>query len=69
MTTYWRLSENGWEYEGRISIISENPPTVKEMKDGNYMMKVEDIVIYFDEEIVQDGSPQNDEVREWKKTR
>ena len=64
MTTYWKLSENGWEYEGRISIISETHPTVKEMEDGNYMMKVDDIVIYFDEEIVQDGTPQNDEVRE-----
>ena len=64
MTTYWKLSENGWEYEGRISIISEATPIVKEMEDGNYMMKVDDIVIYFDEEIVQDGTPQNDEVRE-----
>ena len=64
MITYWKLSENAWEYEGRISIISENQPFVKEMEDGNYMMKVDDIVIYFDEEIVQDGTPQNDEVRE-----
>ena len=62
MTTYWKLSENGWEYEGRISIISENQPFVKEMEDGNYMMKVDDVVIYFDEEIVQDRTPQNDEV-------
>jgi hypothetical protein len=64
MKTYWKLSENGWEYEGRISIMSETLPTVKEMEDGNYMMKVDDVVIYFDEEIVQDGTPQNDEVRE-----
>ena len=64
MITYWKLSENGWEYEGRISVISETTPIVKEMEDGNYMMKVDDIVIYFDEEIVQDGTPQNDEVRE-----
>ena len=52
MKTYWKLSENGWEYTGYISITSNEEPTIKIMEDGTYMMSVDGVVIYFDEEIV-----------------
>lgn len=61
MKTYWKLSENRWEYSGYISIISNNPPTVKPLEDGNYMMNVDNVVIYFDEEIVQDYPTEKDD--------
>jgi hypothetical protein len=54
MKTYWKLSENAWEYSGYISITSNEQPTVKPMENGEYIMSVDGVVIYFDEEIVQD---------------
>jgi hypothetical protein len=60
MKTYWLLSENGWEYSGHISITSCEQPTVKRMEDGTYMMNVDGVIIYFDEEIVQDGKSEKD---------
>lgn len=52
MKTYWKLSENGWEYVGHISITSNEEPTIEIMDDGTYVMNVDGVVIYFDEEIV-----------------
>ena len=48
------LSENGWEYTGRISVFSEEKPTVTPCEDGNYRMDVDGVTIYFDEEIKED---------------
>lgn len=54
-TTYWRLSENDWEYYGSIYIRSENKPVVSYCEDNNaYKMEVDGVIIYFDEEIVED---------------
>lgn len=52
MKTYWKLSENDWEYVGDISITSNEEPRIRIMEDGTYMMSVDGVVIYFDEEIV-----------------
>ena len=52
MKTYWKLSENGWEYVGHISVVSYEEPTIKIMNDGTYVMSVDGVDIYFDEEIV-----------------
>lgn len=54
METYWLLSENDWEYSGRISVYSEEKPTVTPSEDGNYRMDVDGVTIYFDEEIKED---------------
>ena len=54
MKTYWKLSENGWEYIGYISVVSYEEPIIKIMNDGTYVMSVDGVDIYFDEEIVLD---------------
>lgn len=54
MITYWLLSENAWEYEGRIGIRSDDKPVVTPCEDGNYRMDIDGVIIYFDEEIKED---------------
>lgn len=47
MKTNLELSENGWEYIGRLTIDSKEPP----IKINDTTIKVDGVVIAFDEEV------------------
>ena len=55
MKTEFELSENGWEYTGYVTIESKSKPVISK-KEEHYIVSVDGIKIYFDEEIVESES-------------
>lgn len=55
MKTEFKLSENGWEYTGYVTIESKSKPVISKTEE-HYIVSVDGIQIYFDEEIVESGN-------------
>jgi hypothetical protein len=51
----YSLSENGWEYEGLISVESDEKPVCINTEEEHYLI-VNGAKIFFDEEIREDNT-------------